>query len=65
MAKKTTQSNLFNGRRIVRVDASACNVWRFYFDDKGVVEVEVESIGPSGLYGMFARPLVDGNTNHG
>jgi hypothetical protein len=59
------RDDLFSGRRILRVDTSACNVWRFYFDDEGVVEVEVEAIGPSGLYGMFARRKTDGDTRQG
>ena len=41
----------FVGRTIKRVDSSACNIWRFEFEDGGSVALEVDALG-HGLYGL-------------
>ena len=41
----------FVGRTIKRVDSGACNIWRFEFEDGGIVAIEVDALG-HGLYGL-------------
>lgn len=41
----------FVGRTIERIDASCCNIWKFYFTDGSNVSISYEYIAPN-LYGL-------------
>ena len=53
-------ADYFSGRTISHVDASACNLWQFYFTDGGDVVVSVERVAGD-LHGMVVHPGLEGD----
>lgn len=50
--------NLFQGKKITKIDASATNQWIFYFDDGTKLTIEAVNVYPS--IGLIGLDIIEG-----